>query len=82
MGLDTTELIMEIEDNFNIKIPNKEIHEIFTVQDIYDVVKQHTNKDLKTEIIPVINTLISEKSGVHVNAIRPTADIVKDLGLS
>lgn len=82
MGLDTTELIMEIEDNFNIKIPNKEIHEIFTVQDIYDVVLLHTNKNLETEIKPVINALISEKSGVHVNAIRPTADIVKDLGLS
>lgn len=82
MGLDTTELIMEIEDNFNIKIPNKDINEIFTVQDIYDVVKQYTDKDLETEIKPIINAMISEKSGVHINAIKPSADIVKDLGLS
>ncbi|MCX2839414.1 acyl carrier protein [Salinimicrobium sp. MT39] len=36
--LDTIELVMDIEDEFNIAIPDHEAQAIVTVQDMYDLV--------------------------------------------
>jgi len=41
-SLDTVELIMEIEEEFEIDIPDEEAEKITTVQDAIDYVVEHT----------------------------------------
>ncbi len=41
MGLDTVELIMAIEEEFGVDIPDKTAEKIFTVGDVYEFLKAH-----------------------------------------
>lgn len=41
MGLDSVELLVEIENYFSIEIPDTEAAEIFTVQNMVDVAAKH-----------------------------------------
>ncbi|MFT3704141.1 MAG: hypothetical protein QM802_17370 [Agriterribacter sp.] len=43
MGLDSVELLMDIENFFEIRIPNKEAEKIATIQDMVDTVAHHLN---------------------------------------
>ncbi|MCK9329372.1 MAG: acyl carrier protein [Candidatus Cloacimonetes bacterium] len=42
-SLDTVELIMKFEDEFNIEIPENEAETIRTVQDAIDYITNHVN---------------------------------------
>lgn len=42
-SLDTVELIMKFEDEFNIEIPENEAEKIRTVQDAIDYITNHVN---------------------------------------
>lgn len=42
-SLDTVELIMKFEDEFNIEIPENEAEKIRTVQDTIDYITNHLN---------------------------------------
>ncbi len=44
MGLDSVELLMEIEQRFGINIPDEEAETITTVQKMYDAVWQHLGR--------------------------------------
>jgi len=41
MGLDSMEILMKVEDTFDIKIPDREAEQILTVGDFHNVVWQH-----------------------------------------
>ena len=43
MGLDSVELIMEVEEYFGISIPDPEAEKIFTIQKMVDTVARHLN---------------------------------------
>ncbi|MCR3755122.1 MAG: acyl carrier protein [Candidatus Westeberhardia cardiocondylae] len=43
-SLDTVELVMALEEKFNIEIPDEKAEKITTVQAAIDFVKQHTEK--------------------------------------
>ena len=40
-SLDTVELIMAIEEEFDIEIPDEEAEKVVTVQDVVDYIKDH-----------------------------------------
>lgn len=42
MGIDTVELIMDVEESFGIKIPDDDAQRIVTVGDLFKFVKSHT----------------------------------------
>lgn len=41
-SLDTVELVMALEEEFEIDIPDEEAEKIVTVQDAHDYIKSHT----------------------------------------
>ena len=43
-SLDTVELVMEFEEEFDITIPDEEAEKIQTVGQAIDYIKEHTNK--------------------------------------
>ena len=43
-SLDTVELVMEFEDEFDINIPDEDAEKIQTVGQAIDYIKEHTNK--------------------------------------
>ena len=43
-SLDVVELVMTLEEKFNIQIPDEEAEKISTVRDIVNYMKKHTEK--------------------------------------
>lgn len=46
-SIDITELIVFMEDEFNIKIPDKDVEKIITVGDMVDYTLKHCKKNKK-----------------------------------
>jgi len=76
MGLDSVELLVEVENTFIIKIPDTEASHITTVGDFYDAVwrqlqnmQPYISRD-KVELI--IKQLIIDKIGVNDNEVITT----------
>lgn len=44
-SLDTVELVMEFEDEFELSIPDEEAEKIQTVGQAIDYIKEHANKE-------------------------------------
>ena len=42
-SLDVVELIMDLQDEFNIEIPDEEAEKVQTVGNVVDYIKQHTD---------------------------------------
>ncbi|MBI2822127.1 MAG: acyl carrier protein [Acidobacteria bacterium] len=42
-SLDTVELVMKFEENFDIEIPDEDAEKIATVQDAVDYIKEHSS---------------------------------------
>ena len=65
MGLDTVELIHNIETHFAIRIPNPEAAKSTTVQEVYDDMMQ----------------LIAQQTGYEIQEIQPHHSLTNDLGM-
>jgi len=88
MGLDTVELVDEVEKKFNITIPNKEASLITTVGDFHNVVWKHLQAKIinlhpltHVEVEALINNIIANKCGMPLLEITPEKTICGDLGL-
>jgi len=84
MGLDTVELIVNIEKRFRIDIPNNEAAELVLVQEICDSVwikVKDRNEMTREEVDLVVRFLISEQTGLEMHEILPHHSITSDLGL-
>lgn len=42
-SLDVVELIMDLQDEFNLEIPDEEAEKIHTVGDVVEYIKEHTD---------------------------------------
>ncbi|MCE2996327.1 MAG: phosphopantetheine-binding protein [Cyclobacteriaceae bacterium] len=87
MSLDTVELIVSIEDHFEIRIPDPVAEKLNTVQDIvdcvYTMIKDRPENGIldSGHIAKVVIELISDKSGIPVDQIKLEHSITNDLGM-
>lgn len=90
MGLDDIELLMSVEETFDIKITDEDATECSTVGRMYQCVKKQIEsieipvKDIPIEYDDVwdrFTTLISEELRVNKDELKAETDFYKDLGL-
>jgi acyl carrier protein len=83
MGLDSVELLMEVEEHFEIEISDAEAESICTVSDLRDITCSklvangwRANPDL---ILREISQLIARNHAIPIGQITATSRIVEDL---
>ena len=53
-SLDTVELLMEIEDHFEIEIPNEDAEKLVTIENAVDYIAEQKNENKIYRSIPVV----------------------------
>ena len=84
MGLDIVELIVEVEEKFNISIPDEEAASLATVGQVVDYVYTHQKSDAKlekSEIQDRVIDLVSDKTGISKEKIALHHSFTNDLGM-
>ena len=91
MGMDTVELLVEIEDYFEINITNIEAENIETVGDFQQCIldKLRNQKSINTntpyyeagDVFEILKQIIHQKLSVPLSKITPFARITYDLGI-
>lgn len=85
MGLDTVELVMAIEENFGIEIPDAAAEKMFTVGEMHAFLVLELRRLKRddwdeTRIFERLREIICHQLGVKPAAVVPEARFVKDLG--
>lgn len=88
LGLDTVELVMAIEKEFNINIPNEDAAKLATVGMLHEYIVMNREKSQATSLPAHEQDLIWEKLknvvvyqlGVTPEQVTKSANIVTDLG--
>ena len=87
MGLETLELMMDIEDNFEIRITDDDAAAAVTIDQVCDLIllcieRQHNGRThVKSEIFNWLADLLAREYKIPLSAITPKAELIKDLGL-
>ncbi len=83
MGLETVELVMEIEDKFNIQISNEDASNFETIGDIFEnIIKVLNIKKENEELIwEKLKKIVILQLGVKPNQVTKDARIIKDLNI-
>ncbi len=84
MGLDTVELIVEIEKSFNISIPDEKAERIATVGQLADYVYVHQKpgyKIGKEKVDDIVIHLLSTLVGLPKEEIELHHSFTNDLGM-
>ena len=85
MGLDTVELVLQLEDEFSIQMSDQRASEIISVGELTDyIVQLVAERGLAIEAAEVysrVREILIENYAVKPPAIERDARIVKDLGL-
>ena len=86
MGLDTVELVMDVEKSFGLKLPEPELTSVLTVGDLHAVVLRHANITAGTPAAAQswerLVDIVVESTGVRREQVLPTARIRADLGIN
>ena len=85
MGLDTVELVMAVEEEFRLDIPDAAAEKMFTVGDLHSFLVKELRRLERPEvdeqrIFERLRELICAQLGVKPSAVVPSARFVKDLG--
>ena len=85
MGLDTVELILAVEREFQIEIANEVASQIATVGDLHECVlrelaRQRAITADRTQTFEKVRGIICDQLGIDPRHVRPEAHIVFDLG--
>ena len=85
MGLDTIELVLEIEEEFGIELPDSEAQSILTVGELSQWIARATssidNPVSFDHAYSRLEQILEERFKVKKNLITPSTKFVKDLGL-
>ena len=84
MGLDTVELILSIEETFDIEIPDAVAEKIYTVGDLHAFVFSELTRlerpNINREIdFDILRSLVCFQLGVKPDKVVPSAHFVNDL---
>jgi hypothetical protein len=83
MGLDTVELVMAIEEEFGIEIPNADAPTLAVLGDMHDYVvralRQRGDTPDQAQVWERLRMVVVEQLGVRPDEVRRTAHIVYDL---
>lgn len=84
MGLDSVELVLEVEEVFKIKIPDEEANRIRSVGELYDSILVKTaGRGIQPEQVwNDLKNIFVKSFGVAPEEIKKEAWIVRDLGLN
>jgi acyl carrier protein len=92
MGLDIVELVMTVEETFDIEIPDRDAERLRTVGDLYWYLREHA-PDVSVPIVssrPAVPNdevwerlldVIEKETGIDRARLTPAARFVDDLGL-
>ena len=80
MGLDTVELVMEIEQAFDISIPDDRASRMLTVGDVYEFILEKTGDTLQSNTCLKAAAFYELRRHVERSAVVRSARFVQDLG--
>jgi acyl carrier protein len=83
MGLDTVELVLAVEEEFELEIPDAAAEKMFTVGDMHaflvSELKARRRDCDDTDVFERMRTIIVRQLGVSPDEVVPSARFVKDL---
>lgn len=85
MGLDTVELVMAVEEDFSLEIPDSAAAKMYTVGDLHSYLvselrrRGHTDVD-ENRVFERLREIICRQLGVKAERVLPEARFVQDLG--
>jgi acyl carrier protein len=86
MGMDLVELVMEIEDDFQVSIPDEEAQLIRTVGELSEWLAREVSADstpsswTTDQLQAHLYQIIADQLGIRVEDIHPESRFVEDLG--
>ena len=84
MGLDTVEIVITIEEEFDIEIPDEDAANLGILGDLHDyvvrVLRQRGETPDESRVWSRIAEIVIAQLGVHPKKVTRSADIVRDLG--
>jgi acyl carrier protein len=85
MGLDAVELVMAVEEEFKIQIPDHTAAHFFTVGDLRNYVieqlRARGDSPVEAEVWEKLREIVVEQLGVGPEQVVPAASFVEDLGM-
>ena len=88
MGLDSVELLLRIEEEFDVEISDEEASTIVTVGDLHaclvrkwDARSKSERRGVKEPTWQALCDVVVDQLGIQPERISPNAEIVKDLGI-
>ena len=86
MGLDLVELVMEVEEHFDVPLPDSELTQVRTVADLANLVASKlpsSGVDDPVECqqtLDVIREITASQLGFRLDQVHPDSEFVRDLG--
>ena len=85
MGLDAVEIVMELEKEFGVSIPDAEASRVVTTADLRDCVLRQLARSGRSpdpqQVWVRVRQIIADQSGIAAHLIYPEARLVEDLHL-
>lgn len=85
MGLDTVELVMAIEEEFGLQIPDERAAKIFTVGDMHQYLVSELARlgrpEVEVRVYERLTNTICRQLGIDAKEVIPQARFVEDLRL-
>jgi acyl carrier protein len=85
MGLDSVELVMAFEEQFEIAIPNEVAEKLQTVGDVVDYVTARLAAEgrprSRDDVLVWVNIITCDQCGTRLDELTESTSFVKDLGI-